>query len=127
MNPEEVNIRIGQYYLLKEGLSPSFERWLAGTNRVAYCVDIDHKEGIRSGSPLYCFRVLHEGVAKGMWLTQDKVKCWMPRIGEKALFWNDMDNGCRLYQFAGYAGQHHYPFKVGSSGGAYLHCKPLNV
>jgi len=116
MKPEE--LIPGQRYRLREGLSPSIEADLKGTDRI-----VELASSIPSCNEYtFMWRNYTDCIAT---VRAKDVKCWIPRIGEEALFWDGDGDSCVPAKVIGYLSQDQYSFKVDSGGGSYMHCKPL--
>jgi hypothetical protein len=119
MKPEE--LIPGQRYRLREGLSPSIEAGLKGTDRIVELRMVELASSIPSCNEYtFMWRNYTDCIAT---VRAEDVECWIPRIGEEALFWDEHYGRPRKEKMVGYVCDRSSPFYTNYNSRRY--CKPL--
>ena len=115
MKPDD--IILGQFYVIDEidNEPPNLTAFLRGTNRVVRIVSRDTHNPHRFYAEHYGYPIYSE-----------RIKCWVPGVGELAEFSDNGLNWSAPKEFTGYitGSDIEYPFRS-NHGGGYRHARPV--
>lgn len=110
---EPTKLEAENWYRIKEGFHGLI---LEGTNRIVYCY------GLARDSDTLGFFFSKGGA--NIRFSLDEVECWVPAVGEEALFWDDVEADAAPLYYSGYDCGADCPLRT-TNGSYYKHCKPI--